>query len=102
MTPSERYDWIENYIRERQRRLGSARYTVDVCDANFVDAYIRVTKCSFEPLLYGAHRCRQLGRDLSHMAKAHRLNRYRTGLGYMRSMGFPSWVWSYYLPKNPD
>lgn len=102
MKPAERYDWIENYLRVHQWRQGTTRYTVDICDANFVTAYIETTKCTFKPMFYGADRCHQLGRDLSHMAKVRRLKRYRTGLGDMHSMGFPKWVWSYHLPKNPD
>jgi|GEM_PF-2192695 len=102
MKPAERYDWIENFLRVAQRRLGTVRYTVDICDSYFVDAYIKAVKCTFQPTMFGAYRCRQLGRDLSHMAKVRRLKRHRSGLGDMRSMGFPSWVWSYYLPKNPD
>jgi len=101
MKPIDRYEWIENYLRVHTRtNYGS--YTVDVCDANFVFAYVQATGAKSKPMMYGADRCRQLGRDLTEMHKRKRLRRHRTGLGDMHSMGFPSWVWSYRLPKKDE
>lgn len=91
MKPADRYNWLVDYIAEE-------RAPVDVLNRDFVDAYIEATGASFKAVMYGAHKCPQLGRDLSHLAEVRRLRRYRTGLGDMGSgMGFPRWVWSYRL-----
>jgi len=94
MKPADRYAWIESYLKVRSF---SVMYTVDVCAQHFVDAYIEATGANFVPQVYGAHRCRQLGKDLSMMQKNGRLSRCRIGLGDMHSRGFPSWVWCYKL-----
>lgn len=93
MKPRDRLDWIESYLRER----GSAKAAVDVLDADFVAAYIEATDAKFYPQMYGAHKCPQLGRDLSLLNGSYHLRRSRIGIEGMAGMGFPRWVWSYRL-----
>jgi hypothetical protein len=95
LKPSERYLWIARYLVERS---ASFPQTCDVTHAYFVRAYIENCKpprIGWMP--YGAHKVPQLGRDLSEMHKRGLLSRYVAGLGDMRSMGFPSWVYVYRL-----
>lgn len=94
MNPSARYAWIVQYLKDRSTSLP---YSVNVVDAYFVEAYLHATRAPFEFRHYGAHGCRQLGRDLSKMHAAGTLVRRRVGLGDMHSMGFPAWVWDYRL-----
>lgn len=95
MRPTERFDWIESHLR--QLRQGEA---VDVLNAEFVDAYLDATnaRCFFMP--YGAHKCPQLGRDLAAMHKAGKLRRCTSSVNGGRAEGFPTWVYSYRLPKE--
>lgn len=88
MSPRQRMEWIAKYI------AGQAT-GVEVLDSTFVDAYIEATNARFYEQAWGAHKCPQLGRDLSAMHKAGKLKRFRIGLGGSWQPGFPTWVWSY-------
>lgn len=92
MKPIDRQDWIESYMAKGRR---NERF--DICDADFVDAYIEATGAPFRPVNYGAHKCPQLGRDLAAMVKGGVLKRTRMGIEGMAGMGFPKWVWGYRL-----
>lgn len=88
MKPAERQAWI-------LERLEKPHQSTNVCDAYDVDAYIRHTGAPFDPMPYGSHRCPQFGRDLAALFKAGKVTRIVCGLGDMRSMGFPAWVYVY-------
>lgn len=96
MKPEERYNWIERYFLEFD--LGTTRTCFDVLNRDFVDAYIEATGSRYSGTMYGAAKCKPLGGDLAYMVKAGRLRRTRTGIEGMGGMGFPTWVWSYYIP----
>jgi hypothetical protein len=95
MAPDLRHDWIKRYIRGR---CTSIPYWLSVTDAYFVQDYIEECRPNRIVIMsYGAHKVPQLGRDLTNMFQNNQLQRRRTGLGNMHSMGFPSWVWEYTL-----
>lgn len=71
----------------------------DVCNRDFVDAYIEATGAAYRGTHYGAYKCRMLGSDLARLVKQRRLSRSRTGIQGMAGMGFPRWVWLYRKPK---
>ena len=82
--------WIWLLRRARTER------TLDVLNAKLVDDYIQAFDAPFWPACWGSHKCRQLGTDLSAMAKLGILRRNRTGLsGGAWRPWFPTWVWSY-------
>lgn len=81
-----RWVWI---LKEAQ-----TREFLDVLDSEFVDAYICEFGAAHKVTFWGANKCRQLGADLSAMAKVGYLRRYRSGLsGGSWQPGFPKWVW---------
>jgi len=76
------------------RKGGSCGYA-DVLDSDLVCAYADVTGCEPTVLMVGAPKCPQLGRDLSAMYAAGKLERSVVGLGNGdSSIGFPKWVYS--------
>lgn len=97
MKKSERFDWIENYLK------GKPEYddSVNILEQKFSDMYLDATGVDFDPMMYGAHKCKQLGKDLADMHKAGRLERVRRGINGMGGMGFPKWVYVYSLPGKP-
>lgn len=95
MKPDARERWLLSRIAEEPGGL------VDVCNRDFVDDYIEATGASFRAVNYGAHKCPQLGRDLSRMASRRDLRRRRFGIEGMTGLGFPRWVWSYSVRYNP-
>ena len=100
MKPIDRQDWIAKYMKGRRR---DERF--DICDAEFVDAYIEATEAPFGATNYGANKCPQLGRDLSAMFNDGVLKRERMGIDGMAGMGFPRWVYLYRLAhpvKHPN
>jgi len=93
MTPSEREQWIIDYMRER-------RTTVDVTDTYFIDDYVDATGAKSSLQFIGADICRSAGRDLGRLFKKKLLERWACGLpSGDASMGFPKWVYIYSLPK---
>ena len=96
MKPADRQNWILNYLEAKQKPV-LYRVRVDVLDSKFVDDYLQATGAKHSMMMYGAHKCRQLGRDLAALADIKQLERQRIGIGGMAGMGFPSWVWSYSL-----
>lgn len=97
MKPAERQQWILDYVRRHQDACGTSRYSVDVLNRNFVDRYVDATGAKAIGMFYGADKCPQLGRDLSALHADMKLRRHRTGIQGLAGMGFPLWVWSYYL-----
>ena len=97
MKPTDRYDWIEKYLR--QHGTDSAPASVDVLNRYFVDDYVTATGATALVMPFGANRCVQLGRDLSAMHTLGLLRRYTSGLEGLSGMGFPRWVYSYRLAK---
>lgn len=94
MTPLQRQDWIYQWLKERQAQ----RFTADVLNSDFVNAYIDATGVKYKTPLFGAPHCPTLGRDLSAMYKEGRLKRYATGIdGGLCYQGFPRWVYVYSL-----
>ncbi|RMN21099.1 hypothetical protein ALQ64_02816 [Pseudomonas cannabina] len=93
MIPNARYEWLKLWFtKNEQRKFG------DVLDADLVYAYIEATGCEAKVLNIGAPRCAQLGRDLSAMFADGVLERSRVGMpAGDASMGFPKWIYSYYL-----
>lgn len=101
MNKQARHEWILGYLRTRQGHYTFCRYSVDVLDAAFVDAYIDATEVPYDVVLLGANRCRQAGLDLAALCKEGKLERHRAGVSAPTSGGgWPTWVWSYYLPKD--
>lgn len=90
--PENRKEWILS----RMRRDGCS---VDVLNRDFVDDYVEATGAPYDPMPYGADKCKQLGRDLSQMTKEGTLERVAVGLAGV-GMGFPKWVWSYRLKEH--
>jgi hypothetical protein len=102
MEPEQRYAWIEKWLRDQHPEAVADR--VDVLNASFVDAYLDATNAKCAVMPYGAHKCAQLGRDLSAMFKAGRLTRSVASVTGVAGMGYPTWVYSYKLlsraPEN--
>ena len=96
MSPRDRYQWIEAWMREEPL----ARAFVDVLNTDFIYEYAEATNAKLEPMLIGAPKCKQLGRDLGAMFSSGKLKRQAVGLSAGdASMGFPKWTYSYSLPK---
>ncbi len=87
MHRDQRYEWLLAYIKKHGG--------VDVLNSDFVDSYVAATGMKVETMVWGANRCRALGRDLAHMEIMSALKRFRIGLGGNWQPGFPKWVWSY-------
>lgn len=90
MKYADRRKILSNIMQENSSR------DWDILDTSFVERYIQETGVSFDPMPYGAPKCRTLGEDLSRMERERRVKRTVTplpGLG----MGFPKWVYSYKL-----
>lgn len=95
MTPIERYDWIEAYLRERGTR--QAPHHVSVRDRAFTDAYSAATGVQNIPSNAGAQKYRVLGLDLSRMYFIGRLSRHEgKELSGVRGQ---QWVYIYRLVK---
>lgn len=94
MKPSQRYDWLEQAIRQQPGR------SVDVLNRDFVDDYAAATGAKVVISPFGANWCDRLGRDLLAMKRAGLLKRNRVGIQGMAGMGFPRWVWSYRIPDT--
>lgn len=96
MKPIQRYEWLEQWMRE-----GGEKAFADVLDSDLVCAYADATGAMATVGMVGAPRCPQLGRDLAAMFSAGRLTRSPVGLpAGDASSGFPKWVYSYSL-KDP-
>lgn len=93
MKPKDRYEWILDWIQK------NGNQPVDVLNQKFSDDYLEKTKANFSAMFYGAHKCSQLGRDLSAMKKSGLLERFRVGIP-MAGWGFPKWVYSYSVKKG--
>ncbi len=78
--------------------MQTTTHWVDVLNSDFVDDYLEATGAAFSPMMYGAHRCKQLGKDLAGLYKLGKLRRHTTGIEGLAGMGFPRWVYAYYLP----
>lgn len=78
-------------LAERERQL-------DVLNRYAVDRYAAATGAKTKPMMFGADKCRLMGRDLSAMHDAGLLMRHAAGIGDgLSGQGFPRWVWSYRL-----
>lgn len=97
MSPRDRYAWLKAWLSK-----GGRQSFADILDADLVRAYVAATGVSASETGIGAPRCPQLGRDLSAMFAGGVVRRSRVGLpAGDASMGFPKWVFSYYLaPKD--
>ncbi len=87
------------FVLEWLRAAPGTRSSCNVLDSEFVDAYVEFSGAPVWGMIYGANKCRQLGRDLARMQKECYLKRSTTGLEGMAGMGFPRWVYSYFV--NP-
>jgi hypothetical protein len=75
--------------------------SVENVDANFVDDYVDATGAAFVGQPFGAHKCKQLGRDLGRMHARGVLTRWACGLpSGDAAMGFPKWVWTYSIAQR--
>lgn len=88
MNKKDRLDWLAAEIEK-------SNTGIDILDADFCDKYIEKTGVPFQPTMWGAHKCQQLGRDLSELAATGRAKRFRIGLSGAWQPGFPTWIWSY-------
>lgn len=83
-------EFIKEYIRKR--------LSVDILDAEFVDAYIEKFQPKYKVKMFGANNCPELGQLLSTMYQAGELKRFACGLPKPNwQPGFPKWVYSYQL-----
>jgi hypothetical protein len=92
MSFEQRRRWIIKWLRAQPE--GS---WADVLNAHFVDAYLEEFKPRFAEMPFGAHKCPQLGRDLTRMHREGTLTRSTSGISGMAGMGFPRWVYTYKL-----
>jgi hypothetical protein len=92
MNFDQRRRWLINWLKAQPE--GS---WMDVLNAHFVADYIEATEAKFYAMPYGAHKCPQLGRDLTRMHKEGALTRSTTGIQGMAGQGFPRWVYTYKL-----
>jgi hypothetical protein len=91
MKLEEREAWILAAVQEEQG--------LDVLNRVFVEQYVAATGAAVREVYWGAPHCRQLGADLSRLARKKKLSRRRIGLsGGAWMPGFPKWVWVYRLP----
>lgn len=90
--------WILDWLRAEKAR--GALAAVDVLNQPFSDAYLLVTKALCVPQAFGAHKCPQLGRDLSRMKTEGSLVRRRVGIRGFAGQGFPKWAWVYELAEH--
>ena len=98
MKKSERFEKIKEYLRAKNPLESPA---VDVLNADFVNWYIDATGADYQFMMYGAHKCKQLSRDLGEMHAAGILTRNAYGLPGA-GMGFPKWVYLYRLDELSD
>lgn len=87
----ERQEWIIQYIKNSNG--------VDVLNSEFVDAYVEHTGAAVDVMMWGANRCKMIGRDLSELNNSGKLSRFRIGISNWQP-GFPKWVYSYSLPTK--
>lgn len=110
MTPEQRENWVLQQMFIEQSRYDSQvkssdgrkpRIYKDSLDAGFVDDYILATGASYMPKMLGAHYCRDLGATFLSLYKQGLLDRWRQGMSApCGGGGWPTWVWSYYIPEG--
>lgn len=83
-------NWLVNWMKENQR--------ADVMNSKLVDEYEEEFKPKVDVMIYGANRCKDLGRTLS---TGHKLGLFkRSAVGLTNgawNVGFPKWVYVYEL-----
>lgn len=83
-------DWLVNWLKENQH--------ADVMNSELVDAYEENFNVRVDVVVYGANRCKDLGKMLS---LGYRLELFqRTAVGLSNGawhVGFPKWVYVYEL-----
>lgn len=83
-------DWMIDWMKENKR--------ADVMNTKLVDEYEEKFKPKVDVMIYGANRCKDLGRTLSYGYKIGLLKRYPVGLtNGAWNVGFPKWVYIYEL-----
>ena len=89
-TDNEKIEFIKDYIKKR--------LSVDILDADFVDAFIEKFNAPHRITIFGANKCPSLGKLLAEMSKNKILKRFPCGLSKPNwQPGFPKWVYSYQL-----
>lgn len=97
MKAKEREQWILDWM-DSNCLVGES---VDVLYSRFVWDYVEATNATHSIPMFGAPKCKQLGKDLSNLHRNGLLKRTTTGLSPGdASMGFPKWVYSYRLVKE--
>ena len=83
-------DWLIDWMKENQR--------ADLMNSELVDEYEEKFKPKVDVMIYGANRCKDLGRTLSYGYKIGLLKRSSVGLtNGAWNVGFPKWVYVYEL-----
>lgn len=109
LTKEQREDYVLHRLHEMQiardrtvKSTGpSTRIMIDGLDADFVDGYIEATGTKFVAKMLGAHYSRDLGATMLSLYKQGLFERYRTGVqAPCGGGGWPTWVWSYYIPEG--
>lgn len=97
LTFDQRRRWVIDWLKAARARgrVGA----VDVLNQDFSDAYLAVTGARCMRVAFGAHKCSQLGRDLSRMYREGSLVRKRVGIRGFAGQGFPRWAWVYELSE---
>ncbi len=82
--------WLVKWMKENQR--------ADVMNSKLVDEYEEEFKPKVDVMIYGANRCKDLGRTLSAGYKLGLFKRSAVGLtNGAWNVGFPKWVYVYEL-----
>lgn len=84
----DRLNWLLDWV-------GASQPGIDVLDADFVQAYINYSMVSYQFTMLGAHRCKQLTKDLCDLSDARKL--WKGSIRVPPMMGFPSRVNVYHL-----
>lgn len=85
---AERDAFLLQYFKQHEH--------ANLLDQQFIDEYIAQTDAPFIPQPFGAHTCRQAGKDLSRLYKSGILRRSAIGIAGAEP-GFPKWIYVYQL-----
>lgn len=85
---ADRLNWLLDWV-------GASQPGIDVLDSDFVQAYVDYSLVAYQFVMVGAHRCKQLTKDLSELAASRKLEKGSIRIPPM--MGFPSRVNTYCL-----
>lgn len=90
----KRFNWIKSWIEQYQPGTNG----VDILNADFVDGYIKKFSPAHRGANWGAKKCPEISRVLSNCLRNGWFKyRSRIGLGKNWQVGFPKWVYAYFI-----